>query len=180
MINLLPKINKEEIISEQRKRLIIVFCFLLLYFFIFFIISLFLIKFYLNSRTEPQTKYLEEKKENLEKKETKEMQDKIKDVNFILKNIDDFYTQKIYYTDIIEKVSKTIPNNIEIANVSINKLKIEDSETISVSINGSSPNIESLMMFRDNLKKEESFKDLYIPQSNWINPKNFSIFFKLI
>lgn len=178
MINLLPKEYKDNIVFDKRKRVIFSFCFLIFYFFISLILALLLIKFYLHSKTEPQKIYLEEKRENLRKEETEIFLNKVKETNSVLGKINSFYANKKYYGEIIEKIYETVPSGITLNNISISRSVEKDSDIVSVSLTGSSLNAESLINFKDNLKKEE-FKDLYIPQSNWINPENFSISFKL-
>ncbi len=176
MINLLPESEKNNIIAERKKRIAVILGFLILSFFIFLAISLISIKIYFYLKIEPQKILLEKVEETFEKeKEIKFLEKKIMKINLNLEKINTFYSNKIYYTEIIEKISQTLPNNMYLNNLVIRESPTEE-EIISISILGSSPDRESLIIFRDNLREKEYFKNLYIPPSNWINPQNFSIF----
>lgn len=179
MINLLPKKEKQRIAFERKKNLVIIFWFLVLYFFICLGLVLFLVKIFLNSQIEPQKIHLEEKRREIEKEKIEEIQKRITRANAGMKRINSFYENKIYYTEILEKISEIMPEGIYLNTLSLSKSVIEKEEVISFSVTGHSPDVDLLVVFRDNLKKEEKFKDLYIPSSSWINPQSFSIFFKL-
>lgn len=179
MINLLPKEEKQRIAFERKKNLVIIFWFLVLYFFISLGLVLFLVKIFLNSQIEPQKIHLKEKRREIEKEEIEEIQKRVTKANAGLKKIDSFYKNKIYYTEILEKISEIMPEGVYLNNLSLGKSVVEKEEVISFSLTGHSPDVDSLVAFRNNLKKEEKFKDLYIPSSSWIKPQSFSIFFKL-
>ena len=189
MINLLPEKNKEELLMERNKRIIHILCSLIL----FFIVSLFLIflgiKFYLSNQVKLNQKILEESKEKFSQSEVQNIQDKIELANSSFSKLRAFYNGKVYFSEILEKISTILPEGFSLDNLSIkldvkeNKIpqvdgteKIEVERKVITNLSGFAPLREDLRAFKDKLEAEKSFKNIFFPSSNWVNKENINFY----
>lgn len=179
MINLLSPAEKNKIRMEKKKRMIIILWFLFLYFLLSLFLTFSIVRIYLFSKVEPEKIMLSEKEKTLEGEELKEIQEEIKEANKTLNKIKSFYKEKTYYAEILENLANKVPGEIYITNFSFNVIKEKEGKTINFSLSGYSPDLESLLLFRNNLKDWGFFKEVIFAPSSWINPENFSISLKL-
>lgn len=173
MINLLPQQQKEEIITEEKFKLVLIFGIVILAFLISLSLILFSIKNIIFGQLEIQKIFLKEKELKVQK--IQEMENKIKDYNLILSNLDSFYQKNLNLTEILEKLSKILPQGTYLTNFNFNL------STLQISLSGFCPDRETLLSFKENLEKEEKFEKVYFPPSNWLEPTdiNFSLIFKI-
>lgn len=176
MINLLPPQYKIEFRQEENFRLILTLGILILFFLVSLILILISVKIYLWEQVET-TKILV----NLEEKyfqtpETKVLQEKIRLANQNLSKLNSFYQGRTDSTEILEKISETLPSGIYLTNFSWQK------STSQIAISGFCPNQKTLFEFKKNLEKQKEFSEVYFPLSNWIKSKDidFDATFKVI
>ncbi len=182
MINLLPPEEKEKLLLEKKKILITIFLILVLYFLFCLIFILFSVKAYSETQLEFQKALLLKTEKGLGDSEIKNFQEKIDKTNSTLTKIDSFYQQQIYFSEILERISKILPPEIYLTNFSAVFYTKEKEETgIKFSLSGFAPARETLIEFRKNLEKEEDFKEIYFPPTNWVKPIDidFSLSFKI-
>ncbi|MFH1308489.1 MAG: PilN domain-containing protein [Patescibacteria group bacterium] len=181
MINLLPPIEKEKIESVRKEKIIIIFCIFILFFLFYLIFILFSIKFYIQSQLETQIIILEEVKQEFEKSEISTLQKEINLANISLTKLNEFYKNKIYFTEILEKISKTLPENIYLNNFSSVFITSEDISEIKISISGFASDRDILFNFKKNLEKESKFEEVYFPPANWVKSTDidFLVSFKI-
>jgi len=187
MINLLPPEEKEKLYLEKKKRLVIILWLLVLFFLLCLILVLFSIKVFLQVQIQSQKTLLEEVGIGFKQSETRDFQKKINRINLRLEKLTSFYQQKIYFSDILEKISNTLPQGVYLTNLSITRAtmgeqkKTEKEGGIKISLSGFAPTVESLYEFRKNLEKENDFQNIYFPPANWVKLTdiNFSISFAI-
>lgn len=182
MINLLPPQEKEKLLLEKKKILITILLILVLYFLFCLIFILFSIKVYSQIQIEFQEALLLRTEKGLGESEIKNFQEKIKETNSTLTKINSFYQQQIYFSEILERISKTLPQETYLTNFSTAFYTKEKEETgIKFSLSGFAPTRENLIEFKENLEKEEGFKEIYFPPTNWVKPTDidFSLSFKI-
>ncbi len=182
MINLLPPIEKEKFILEKKQR--IAYRILTLLLFLVFCVNIVALGFnyYLLEKIKQEQSVLTSIKEELSRTPAQEMAEKAKSANKNLKDIISFYKEKIYYSEILEEISKIIPSEISLTNLSIfSEKKKNEGQTIKVSLSGFAPTRKSLFYFRKKLKEAEFFRNVSFPPSNWIKPTDidFSINFEV-
>lgn len=185
MINLLPQKDKERLLIGKNKRITIILCFLLLFFLVYLMISLFVIKIYLNGQLVSSEAFLEESEKQFLQSETQELQDKIKSANKSFGELNSFYEREVYFSKVLEKIAVVFPEDFYLTNFSIKldvKEKKEGSDVIEVnrtirsSLSGFAPTRESLLIFKEGLEKDGSFENISFPISNWASKKNINFY----
>ena len=96
-----------------------------------------------------------------------------------------FYQNQTYLTEILEKISETLPEQVYLTNLSfifqLEGEKNQEKQVIKVNLFGFSKTRDILLEFKKNLEVRETFKEIYFPPSNWIKATdiNFNITFKI-
>lgn len=175
MINLLPPIEKENLLLEKKKRIVIILWILVLFFLVCLILILFSIKTYIQSQVESQKTLLIEAQKEFEQSEVQELRAKINSTNSTLTKLNSFYQEKIYLPQILERISATLPQEMHLTGLSVVFLS-DKKDGIKVSLSGFAPTVEHLVEFKNNLDGEASFKETSFPPENWVNPKDIDFF----
>jgi len=180
MINLLPPKQKTRILLEKKKKIAIIFWFLALFFICCLFLILMSVGIYLKSEVESQKIILRQTEMQFDRSETKNFQEMINSANLNLTNLEKFYRQKVHFAGVLEEISKTLPQQLYLTNLSAS-LCAEENGCVKINLSGFSPTRENLFEFKTNLEKENNFKEIYFPASNWVGPKdiNFSVSFKI-
>jgi Tfp pilus assembly protein PilN len=175
MINLLPPQQKEELLEEERYNLVLILGILFLIFLICLILILFSIKISISGQLEAQKILLSQEEERFKGTQTQNLEEKIISSNQILSKLSSFYSRQISLTEVLEKISQSLPSGAYLTNFNFN------SENNQVSLSGFSPSREILLEFKKNLEKEENFQEIYFPPSNWVKPTDidFVVNFKI-
>jgi len=179
MINLLPPQEKEKFLWQKREKITIIFWFFGFYFSLCLIIFLFLLNLHLENKIETQEKLLERAGRTEERIRIKKLQEEMKNANLVFSDILSFYKKKIYFSEIIEKISKKIPEQLFLTDISITlstDQKKEEKRFFRVSLSGFAPNREILFKFKKNLEEEEKIKEVSFPLSNWVKAKDINFF----
>lgn len=181
MINLLPPQEKEKIALEMIKRKVIILWLLVLFFLFCLILILLSNKIYSQSQIDGQKGLLLEVKKELEQSEIKELETKVNTANLTFTKLNSFYQKKIYFSEILEKISKILPPEVSLNNLSSQLSLIGEEKGIKVSLSGFAKTRENLFEFKQNLEKEPGFKEISFPPQNWVKPFNidFSVSFTI-
>lgn len=181
MINLLPLEEKEKFLLEKRKVLITIILVLVLYFLFCLIFILFSIKVYSQIQIEFQEVLLLRTEKGFGESEIKNFQEEIKETNLTLTNLNSFYQQQIYFSEVLERVSKILSQEMYLTNFSTTPYTLAKETGVKFSLSGFAPFRETLLEFKENLEKEKDFKEIYFPPTNWVKPLDidFSVTFKV-
>lgn len=173
MINLLPYQEKGKNFSKKTTKVAVICGFLFFFFLICFILVLFSVKLYFESRAIAEEAAVSDLKKNSATEEINKFRSDINFLNGEVRNQNEFQKNKVYFSDILEKISSLMAQNIYLNNISIN--------LNSVSLSGFAPAREDLLSFKDNLEKESSFENISFPPSDWVKAKDidFSVTFNL-
>ncbi len=190
MINLLPPEVKKEILLERKKRVVLSNWILVLLFFVLLLSVMFLIKFYLQIQTTYLKAQLASDEQVLERNINEEIINKINSFNLSFEKLSAFYRQKIYISEVLEKISQILPNKVYLTNFSVSPDLVIENENdelnklvgFNVYVAGFSPTREEVLQLKANIEKEESFKKVFFPLKNWVKltDVNFSLSFKII
>ena len=177
MINLLPPEQKEELLLRERQNIILILGILFLSFLISLSLILLSIKISFSGDSEIQKIILEERKKEVSF--DKELEEKIKNSNQVLSNLNSFYQSQFNLTQILEKISGLLSSGIYLTNLNLNPLEKE--KEVQVSLSGFSESREILLSLKENLEKEAEFTRVYFPPENWVKPNdiNFIVTFKI-
>ncbi len=180
MINLLPPEEKEGLIKEENWKLVLILGILVLFFLVSFSLILFSIKIFISGEVEAQKILFEEREKEFQNPQIQNLQENLIALNKIIFQLDSFYQKQLNLSEILEQISKTLPSEIYLTNLSIFP-QTEEEQIINCSLSGFSPTREILLEFKKNLEKEEKFQEIYFPPANWVKPSdiNFTINFKV-
>ena len=173
MINLLPPQQKRDLLGEERFKLILILGILLLVFLILLSLILLSIKIYISGQVEYQ-KILA----NLGEKELPQfnaLKEKLNSIDKDLSKIDSFYQGQFNLTEFLERISKITPEGIYLKSFSYQK------GTSQIILSGFSPTVEVLVDFKENLEKQENFKEIRFSPTAWIKlvDIDFDLTFKI-
>ncbi len=177
MINLLPPENKKELIQEENWKLIMILGILILVFLISLFLILFSIKIFISGEVEVQKIIFNEREIEFKNSQMQLLQEEVITVNEKLSGLDKFYKNQRELTEIFEKISKILPSEIYLTNLSL----ASQPKPVSFNLTGFSPNRETLLKFKENLEKEGTFSEINFPASSWMEPVNinFTATFKI-
>ncbi len=178
MINLLPIKQKQRLLEEELFRLSLILGTLFLCFLICLSLILFLIKNYTLWDLEAEKILLQEKQKTLSLNE--ELEKEIKEANTFLSELDSFYQESTSITQLLESIDATLTSEVYLTSFNFALPRIKGKENPRVSISGFSPDRETLLILQENLKKEQSFSDIYFSPESWVEPENidFNIRFR--
>jgi len=178
MINLLPSKEKEKLLLERKKRIVVILWFLVLFFLFCLILISFLIKIYLQVQVESQKTLLLELEKEFGQSEIRELRKQISSINSTLTKLDSFYQKKIYFSEILEKVSQVLPQEVRPTNLSTVFSLDEEGEkgSVKISLSGFAPTRESLLEFKKNLDQQSDFRDVYFSPENWVKSIDIDFF----
>lgn len=176
MINLLPPEEKEELLLEQKKRIIIILGILVLFFLICLFLFSFLVKIYLEIQVVSQKELFQEIEKGSLQSEMQGLKSKITLINQDLTKLEQFYKEKIYFSEILEKISQTIPRDVYLTNFSATISPAEKKSLIKIFLSGFAPTREILFEFNKKLEEESDFKNISFPAANWIKPRDINFF----
>jgi Tfp pilus assembly protein PilN len=173
MINLLPPQYKAELKEEENWKLTLILSILFLTFLVCSALILFSIKISISGQLEAQKILLLQEEEKFEESQIQSLEEKITISNQTLLKLNSFYRSQNNLTEILEKISETLPSSVYLTTLDLNLAQI--------SLSGYSPTREILLEFKKNLEKEKLFEEIYFPPSNWVKPSNidFSVNFKV-
>ncbi len=164
MINILPSKEKEILQTEERKKIVSILEILGFIFLLYLVLILASMRIYILGRAEAARIILEQEQGEFEVSEIKNFSEKIELANETFSNLNSFYQNQVKLTEILEEVSKTLPEEIYLNNFSYQK------NTSQVSLSSFSKSREALLEFKENLEQKENFEEIYFPPSCWIKP----------
>jgi Tfp pilus assembly protein PilN len=178
MINLLPPEEKNILIQEERFKLILILGIVFLSALLSLILILFSIRIYISSQTDSEKTIFIQEEEKVKTAGFQELQEKITLANKNLSNLNSFYQNQIYFTEILEIISGTLPSGTYLSNLSLKPL---GGGVLDCNLSGFAPTREVLLDFKKNLETEKTIKEIYFPPANWVESKDidFNITFKI-
>ncbi|KPJ55060.1 hypothetical protein AMJ47_02105 [Parcubacteria bacterium DG_72] len=183
MINLIAPKEKEKLLMEKITRMITVLWFLLFFFILCLVLVFWTVRIYAKSQLGVQQSFAASAKEEEKIEKIEQAKHKAELVNSSLEKLNSFYTNKVYFSPLIEKISETLPKSLYLNDFSIMFVKKSDEEdyVIKVSLLGFAPVREDLLEFKSNLETEKDFINVSFPASNWVKKVNidFSVSFEL-
>lgn len=181
MINLLPPLEKDRVLLKNKRRLIMILWILVLFSIFCFISVLLSIKLYIHEQVNSQRIVFNTAETEFEESGAQSLQKEINSVNLKLDKLNNFYQNKVYITEILEKISTTLPKGLHLNDLSSSVFSPNDEFGFRVSISGFASDREVLFDFKENLEKDKSFKEVYFPPINWVKPVDidFVVTFKV-
>lgn len=175
MINLLPPKQKEELLAQEQFKIVLILGIVIISFLLSLALILFSIKTFMESDLQIEKIFIEQKEKELKNLKIEDLEEKIKEYNITLSKLNDFYQKQKSLTEVLEKISKTLPEKIYLTTFNF------DYSNSQISLSGFSPSRELLLELKENLEKSGDFKDINFPPTTWIesNNINFTVTFKM-
>lgn len=169
----MPPQEKKELAQEEKWKLVMLLGLLFLAFLICLSLILFSVNFYISGGVASHKILLEQREKEFMTSHNQTLRKNIISLNQSLSWLDVFYQNQFKVTDVLKKISESLPADIYLTNLSC-------SET-GCSLSGFSPTRESLLNLKDNLEKEKSFEEILFPPASWVKASdiNFSASFKI-
>jgi len=173
MINLLPPQQKRELLAEEKFKLILILVILLLLFLFSLSLILLSIKIYISGQAESQEILVSLGEKELPK--FKSLKERLDLTNQNLSKIDSFYENQFSLSEFLERMSEITPEGIYLKSFSY------EENTSQITLSGFSPTVEALVNFKENLEKQENFKEICFSPSAWIKLADidFDVTFKI-
>lgn len=178
-INLLPEKQKRALKEEEIWKKIFVILIFILIFIIFLILILYSLKLYIISKNEALKSLLEREEEELSDPQFQNFKKVTVETNQRLSKIQQFWQEQIFIIPVFEKISALTPESIYFKSFSFQKIS-QETTFAQIHLSGWTEKREDLFYFREELKKEGSFRELSFLPSSWMEPTNvnFSLSFK--
>ena len=180
MINLLPPSYKKELKREEHWRIVLNLEIFLFAFLISLALILLAFKYSCQGLEEAnqilvnsERKVIELEKERQVLLGMEGLGERAQGINQNLSGLVSFFRQQNDLTLIIQDLAGLLPKDSYLTGFSF---KNQDS---MVNLSGFCPDRDSLYQLKNNLEGKEGFQDLDFPSSNWLNPNNFNISFKI-
>ena len=183
MINLLPPQYKAELKEEENWKLTLILSILFLIFLACSTLILFSIKISISGQAEAQKILLLQEEKKFKESQIQNLEEKITISNQALLKLNSFYQSQTNLTEILEKISETLPTSVYLTTLNFSPLTTKNEKYVAqISLSGFSPTREILLEFKKNLEQEELFEEIYFPPSNWVKPTDidFSVNFKIV
>lgn len=171
MINLLPTIQKEELLEEEFFKLILIFGIIFVAFLVTFALILFSIQSILTGRLESQKIFFTQREKELNISQIENLEKEIRDYNLIFSGFNSFYKNQIDLTEPIEKIARLLPKTVYLTNFSFTP---EEKYLGKISISGFSPDRDTLIEFKNSLETEKNFANIDFPPVDWVSPININ------
>lgn len=173
MINLLPQEEKLELKLEVKKRIALILSFLAIFFIFCLSLILFGVEYYIREEKYYQENFIKEFQRQQNIPELEDIQNKLISFNKTLAKIDFFYSKKIYFSDIIEKIAEIIPQKSYLKNLSLDSLPGDPGKKeVKIFISGFVSERDDLFTFKKALEQEPGAKEIFFPPSDWTQPRN--------
>ncbi len=163
MINLLPDSEKKELIKIEKEKIQIIILVLLNFFLICLILLSLFLNIYFNSQLRTKQSLIESLKE-FEK--DKEFEKEIEEINEELVKINNFFQEKVYYSEVLKEIIEALPKDAHLDRFSFSENK--------ASLDGFILSREDLLIFQERL--QERFQEVNFPPLNWVERKNINFF----
>lgn len=182
MINLLLPEEKRTLQEEEKWKSTMILGILILVFLIWLSLILFSIKTFISGGVEAQKILYDQREKEFENPKIQSLQSNLTTFNLTLSRLDTFYQGQLNLTDILEKISKTLPVGTHLTSLSLSpKIEKKKEYLLNCALAGFSPTQVKLLKFKENLEKEERFSEINFPLTNWVKPIdiNFTVNFQI-
>lgn len=173
-LNLLPPSEKKELELLKLNRLLVSLAIWLLVFVIIFTLFLASTFFCLSILLREQKHLIEVRQSDPKMQSLLEIEEKVKQTNQTIKQV--YLTQKdlIFWTPLLEEISKIIPSGIYLTNFSYQAINNQ------ITLSGWADYRENLLGLQKSLEESSLFEEVKAPLANLVKQKdiNFSFTFK--
>lgn len=178
LINLLSPKEKEELRLENNKKLAIVLGNVVLISLICLVLVLLSVKFYILEKFADQKATLDNAQEEYQISDFLSMKESAQKYKSLIIKVDNFYKKEAYLSDVLKKVLFIQkPKGVYLKTIDLTKDYQENK--IKISISGQSDTRDNLLIFKDNVVKEEGLENAFFPPDTWVKYKDINFILTL-
>ena len=179
MINLLPSQQKEELLEQRHLRLVLILGIVFLSFLLSLFLVLFLIKIYTSLDLETKNTIVREQNRIIALNQ--EIEKEIRESNSVLSKLNSFYKTNLNMSQALEKIKRNLPAGSYLTDFTFGLFKLREKEQAKISLSGYCKDRDTLVIFKENLEKEEAFSEINFSPESWVQPKDidFDVNFKI-
>lgn len=160
-INLLPPNNKEEIANGGCFRAVLGWELMIFFIMLMGIVFLFGINYLLDINLLLVSEGKDNSSNTAQYETIKYYENKFSEINSKLSKISDITSGQIYWSEFFLKLNNATPDSVEISGLS--------TKNFLVSLAGKAKTRDDLLLFKDNLIREECFENVNLPLSNLVS-----------
>jgi Tfp pilus assembly protein PilN len=166
MINLLPPYWKRKLEEEGLFKTVAIMGTVFAMSATAFVLMLALVRIYFSIELKYAQIAAEEKEKEMEILNVKATEDEISSRNQFVAKVKNFYASQAPVAGMIGLVARALPEGVTLSSLSLSGS--------TVHLTGFSPDRNSLVVFKSNLEKDPSFKNIVFPPENWLMAQNIS------
>jgi|SRR3989344_3694982 len=173
MINLLPQKEKQALVFQKNINLTMVLGGISVVFLICLALVLLSLEFYILQQVSVQDSILDEVVTKYQTKDFVSLLGELQNYNSVLTKTDSFYKKQTYATDVLRIILNVErPEGITFNRVSIDQMATN--KIVKVNIEGNSLTRDNLILYKNNIEKQENIKNIVLPPSSLVKPSNVS------
>ncbi|MBI2573991.1 MAG: PilN domain-containing protein [Candidatus Wildermuthbacteria bacterium] len=181
MINLLPPLVKKDLQNQERMRLCIILAYSALGAALCAALALASLQFFMRNKLQEDRFPLDSAKTELAQKDA--TLQNIQQFNQQTLALFSFYQKRQTPTAVLDRLASLTPKSISlsafsfVAPVVITVGDQQKQEPAKISVSGFASTRDALLEFRDSLQKNQMFRDVSFPPSNWVSPADITFSF---
>ncbi len=165
-INLLPPNKKEEVRIAEKFRSILGWELVILLMVVMFFGFIFSINYLLNINLRLISDGKINEANGAQYDTIKYYESKFSEINTKMAKISSITNGQIYWSTLFSKLNNAVPDNVEISGLS--------TKNYSLSLAGKAKTREDLLVFKDNLEKEDCFENVDLPLSDLVSKEDIA------
>ena len=166
MLNLLPSYWQKKLEEEELFKTVAILGTVVAAAAVAFVLMLVLVRVYCSVGLKDAQIVADEKGKEMEILNVKTVENEIASQNKFISDVKDFYSVQGGVTDIFLLAAESLPEGVTLSSFGLS------GDTVRLS--GHSPDRNSLVVFKSNLEKVPSFKNIVFPPENWLTAQSIT------
>jgi Tfp pilus assembly protein PilN len=168
MTNLLPPIQKQELLDEKLRQRIIFILFLILIDLLFLIAITFGMYIYISKENSNLGKQIAQKEQLLNEPQSQEIKKIIESANRNLLKINSIKKEQVSPVVILSKLNELVPSTAYLKSFSFQNSVRDNVNIGKIRLTGLAKSRENVFLFKNLLSQNQDFQNIYFDPSSWV------------